>query len=82
MSAKFKNTSFNEHLLPGLDLVNKLVSVLLRFQEGKCAVMADIQNMFHQVNVCSKDVDAMRLVWRDNQEQLKSDFCMMLVHIF
>ena len=77
MSAKFKNTSFNEHLLPGLDLVNKLVSVLLRFQEGKYAVMADIQNMFHHVNV-----DAIRFVWRDNQEQLTSDFCMMLVHIF
>ena len=33
-----------------------------------------------RVNVCSKDVDAMRFVWRDNREQLISDFC-MLVHI-
>ena len=43
--------------------------------------MADIENMFHQVNVCSKDIDAMRFVWRDNQEQPISDF-RMLVHIF
>ena len=43
--------------------------------------MTDIQNMFLQVNICSKDVDAMRFVWRNNQEQLISDFC-MLVHIF
>ena len=43
--------------------------------------MADIQNIFHQVNVCSKDVDVIRFVWRGNQEQLISDFC-MLVHIF
>ena len=43
--------------------------------------MTDIQNMFLQVNICSKDVDAMRFVWRNNQEQLISDFC-MLVYIF
>ena len=29
-SAKFRNTSLNEHLLPGLDLLNDLVSVLLK----------------------------------------------------
>ena len=49
--------------------------------KGRNAVMANIQNMFHQVNVCRKDVDAMRFVWRDNQEQFSSDFS-MLVHIF
>ena len=59
-SGKFKNKLLNEHLLPGLDLISNLVSVLLRFRKGKYAVMADIQNMFYQVNVCSKDVDAMR----------------------
>ena len=47
--------------------------------------MADIQNMLmyveNQVNVCSKDIDAMRFVWRDNQKQLINNFG-MLVHIF
>ena len=43
--------------------------------------MVNNQIMFHQVNVCSKDVDAMRFVWGDNQEQPNSDIY-MLIHIF
>ena len=36
-SAKFRNTSLNNNLLPGIDLLNNLISVLLRLREGQSA---------------------------------------------
>ena len=46
--AKYQNTSLNENLLKGPDLLNNLVGVLLRFLQGKFCVMADIEKMFHK----------------------------------
>ena len=51
VSAKFQNTSLNDNLLPGTDFLNNLVSVLLRFREGRFAVISDIEKMSHQVRV-------------------------------
>ena len=48
-SAKYNDTCLNQNLLPGPDLLNNLVSVLIRFCQGKCAAMADIEKMFHQI---------------------------------
>ena len=41
------------------DLLNNLLSVLLKFREGRYGVMSDIQQMFHQV-----------LTNQDNQQAL------------
>ena len=74
--------TINERLLPSWDLLNNVLSVLLKFRKGKHAVMLDIQNMFYQVNIYSKDVNAMRFIWRENQEQpISSAFCTS-VHFF
>jgi hypothetical protein len=50
-AAKYHNTSLNDRLLQGPDFANSLVGVLLRFHQESVAVMADIEKMFHQVNV-------------------------------
>jgi len=64
-AATFANTSLNNNLLVGPDLLNNLISVLLHFRTGKIAVMADIEQMFHQVKVHLRDQDALRFLWRD-----------------
>ena len=46
-SAKYNDTCLNQILLAGPDLLNNLVSVLMRFGQGKYAAMADIEEMFH-----------------------------------
>ena len=61
-SAKFHNTSLNNNLLPGVDFLKNLDSVLLRFREGHFAVIADIEKMFYQVRVHLKDTDALRFL--------------------
>ena len=65
-ASKFSNTSLNSHLLKGPDLLNNLVTVLMRFRQGYYAASADIEQMFHQVHVCPPDQNALRFlfIWK------------------
>ena len=80
-SAKYKGHSLNAYLLVGPDLLNNLVSTIIRFRLGKYAVSGDIEQMFHQVSVSPKDRDALRFLWRENSNEVVSD-CKMNVHLF
>ncbi|XP_068691640.1 uncharacterized protein [Montipora foliosa] len=62
-AAKFNGTSLNDRLCHGPDLTNNLVGVLIRFRQEKIAFNADIEAMFHQVKVLTKDADALRFLW-------------------
>ena len=50
LSAEYKGTCLNKELLPGPDLTNQIIGVLLQFKEEH-GVMGDIEDMFHQVKV-------------------------------
>lgn len=56
-SAKYQDTSLNDHLLTGPDLTNALVGVLCRFRRSSVAFMCDIERMFHQFHVTKEDQD-------------------------
>ena len=62
-AAKFKNTSLNENLLTGPDLLNNLVTVLCHFRLGKYAVIADIEKTFNQVKAKPEDQNALRILF-------------------
>lgn len=64
------------------DLLNNLVRVLLRFQQGKFCLMADIEKMFHQVLVDKNDHDAVRFIWRNNASEQFLDIQMNELHRF
>ena len=80
-AAEFQNTSLNKNLLKGPDYLNSLVGILLRFRRDKFAVMADIEQMYHQIKVKESDQDALRFVWRNTPEEEIDDH-KMTVHIF
>ena len=81
-AARFQGTSLNSHLLHGPNLANNLVGVILRFRRHKVALAADIEAMFYQVKVISKDTDALRFLWwSEGFDQPPEDY-KMLVHIF
>ena len=58
----FNHSCLNDHLLSGPDLLNNLIDILLRFREGKYAVLSDTEQIFHQINVRPEDQDALRLL--------------------
>ena len=82
-AAKYHNTSLNDHLLQGPDFTNSLVGVLLRFRQERVAVMADIEKMFHQVNVKEQDREALRFLWWPEGDLSKEPVeHQMTVHLF
>ena len=60
-AAKFSNTSLNQHLLKGPDLLNSLIGIPLRFRGGQYLIIDDIEAMYHQVNVLKEDTDSLRI---------------------
>ena len=81
--ATYRGTSLNHNLLPGPDQTSRLVGVLLRFQSGPVAVMADVKGMFHQVKVCPEDSDSLRFLWwPDKDLSVEPEEFQMLVHLF
>ena len=81
-AAKFENTSLNDNLLQGPNLANEIVDVLIRFRKERVAVVADIQEMFHQVKVPEKDRNSLRFLWFSSDLDSTPETYCMNVHIF
>ena len=77
-----QNMTRFDNLLNGPDLLNNLVGILLRFRGGKIGIMADVEQMFHQIGVCEEDRDSLRFLWRDLDETRPPDEYQMTVHVF
>ena len=81
--AKYGGTSLNSELLQGPDMTNRLYGILLRWRKEEIAVMADVEAMFHQVNVPSDDRDMLRYIWWPQGDlQRDPEVYRMKVHIF
>ena len=78
-AAKYHGTLLNEDLLKRSNLLSSLI-IILRFRMNEFAVMADIKQMFHQVNVPTTDKDALQFLWTDNVKHPIEDI--MNVHLF
>lgn len=59
--------SLNDQLLQGADLTNNLTGVLLRFRKESIALMADMEQMFHQVRVAPDHCHALRFLRWENR---------------
>ncbi|XP_013409147.1 uncharacterized protein LOC106172792 [Lingula anatina] len=82
-AAKYAGVSLNDSLLQGPDLTNSLIGVLLRFRQEKIAIVADIEQMYHQVRVHPDDRDALRFLWWPAGDLSKQpEEYQMLVHVF
>ena len=63
-SAKFRGKSLNDHLYRGVDYLNTLTSVLIRFRQHFFAISLDIEIMFHMVKVRQQDQAALHYLWK------------------
>jgi len=82
-SARYKGVSLNQVLLPGPNLTNDLLGVLMRFRLGQVAATADIQTMFYAFKVKKEHRDYLRFLWHKNNDinQELIEF-RMTVHVF
>ena len=82
-AAKFHGKSLNEHVLQGPDLTNSIIGVLLRFRQENVAITADVEAMFHQVQVDEEDASALRFLWFADDDLTKEpEERQMMVHLF
>lgn len=82
-SAKFRNTSLNDVLLSGPDLLNSLLGILLRFRQRSVAVSADIEQMFYRFTVPPQHRNFLRFLWhRDNDVNKELAEFRMTRHVF
>lgn len=70
-SAKSSGVSLNTLILPGPDLLQSLLGILMRFREGQVALNGDIREMFPQIKVREEDRDSQRYIWFTPEGQLK-----------
>ena len=63
LSPDFHETSINKALLPGPDLTNQIVGVLLQFRKRQIAVTGYIEAMYHQVKVAQNQRCFLRFLW-------------------
>ena len=68
LSAEFQGTSINKSLLPGPDLTNQIVGVLLRSREELVAVTGDIEAMYHQVKIPVEQRSFLGFFWWKNSD--------------
>ncbi|XP_067934182.1 uncharacterized protein [Watersipora subatra] len=78
--AAYNQTSLNDHLLQGPDMMNSLVGLLCRFRKESIAISCDIQKMFYNFLVNPEDRDYLRFLWQDKDGN--SQTYRMKVHIF
>lgn len=81
--AKYNGVSLNDKLLQGPNLTNSLIGVLSHFRQERIAFMADIEQMFYQVQVPVHHRDFLRFLWWPNGD-LDTDLkeFQMNVHLF
>ncbi|XP_037040280.1 uncharacterized protein LOC119077203 [Bradysia coprophila] len=81
-AAKVKNVSLNSLLLTGPDLLVPLVDILRRFRERLVAVLGDIGEMYHQIQIIEQDQGVQRFLWRNGDSTKKPEVYVMLVSTF
>ena len=82
-SCEFEGVSLNKVLLPGPDLMNNLIGVLMRFRKEKVAVMCDVEQMFHSFYVDPAHRNFLRFLWFEGNNPSKPIVeYRMNVHLF
>ena len=81
-AAKYDRVSVNDKLHTGPDLLNSLVGVLLRFREQRVGLAADLEAIFHQVQIIEEDQPALRFLCRNLELDFPPDVYQILIMIF
>ena len=69
--------------MPGPDLTNQIIGVLLRFWQERVTFMADIEAMFYKVRVPPEQRSYLKFLWSKNSNTGEEIFGLeMCAHVF
>ena len=68
-SARYEGISLNDKLLKGPDMLIDILKPLVRMRMNKIAYTADVQHMFHRMQICLRDQQCQRVLWREFPDQ-------------
>ena len=81
--ARYKDTSLNDQLLSGPDILNPMIGILCQLCEDAIAIMCDIEKMFYRFRVNLEHRNYLRFLWwKDGNLQSSPAIYRMNVHIF
>ena len=81
-AAKSSKISFNDLVLPGPDLLELLLRVIMRFSQFAIAIKADMRDMFLKIKIREEDKDAQRFLWRGENRDKEPDVYAMSSVLF
>lgn len=67
-SAMYQDISLNSVLLQGLDMMNSLLGILLRFRRERIAITMDVQHMFYNFKVPNDQRCYLRFIWHKGND--------------
>ena len=82
-SAEYKGRCLNKELLPGPDLTNQLICVLLRSRKETIAYIPEIEKMYFQIRVAVEHQNFLRFLWWKDDDFSKEPIDhKMCAHVF
>ncbi len=63
------DVALNRYLLPGPNLLNEVVGVLLRFRSGRFTIAGDIKQMFLNIRLLEEDKPFHCFLWRGEEKE-------------
>ncbi len=80
-SARHKETSLNEQLYRGPDLLTSLIGVILCFRQFLVPISGDIEKVYHQVLVPKQQQSLFRFLWKNPGNVGEPKEYKMTVHV-
>lgn len=81
-SRKIKGECINDYWGKGINPVNNLLGVLIRFRERKVVIVGDIRKMYHTIKINVVDQHTHRFLWRNMDTSRDPDVYAMQVVSF
>ena len=79
---KIEGVCLNDLILPGPDLMNDHIKVLMNYRRHPYCSNADIKGFFYQVGVDEYDRYVLKFYWYENDDLIKPCAFMIVVHPF
>ena len=72
-SASYMGHTINDYWAKGPNVLNDILSVLLKFRENQIALVGDISKMYNSIHLCPRDQHTHRFLWRDLESERPPD---------